>query len=105
MLKKNIEVALEKIHEGIFPSDSLSKLLVISGMDWQKIYLFGILPLPGVVLGPLYLYFEYTMSKRGGTNINHDAHFYGALFGIIFTIALDPSLIKYFIGVLLNPPF
>ena len=39
VLKKNIEVALEKINEGIFSSDPLSKLLVISGIDWQKIYL------------------------------------------------------------------
>jgi membrane associated rhomboid family serine protease len=72
---------------------------------WQKIYIFGILPLPGVILGPLYLFFEYTMSKRGGTNINHDAHFYGAIFGLLYTIILDPSILKYFINVLLNPPF
>lgn len=72
---------------------------------WQKIYIFGILPLPGVILGPLYLFFEYTMSKRGGTNINHDAHFYGAIFGLIYTIILDPSILKYFVHVLLNPPF
>ena len=72
---------------------------------WQKIYIFGILPLPGVILGPLYLFFEYKMSKRGGTNINHDAHFYGAIFGLLYTIILDPSILKYFIHVLLNPPF
>ena len=72
---------------------------------WQKIYIFGILPLPGVILGPLYLFFEYTMSKRGGTNINHDAHFYGAIFGLLYTIILDPSILKYFVHVLLNPPF
>ena len=38
-LKENIEIALEKINVGIFSSDSLSKLLVISGMDWKKIHL------------------------------------------------------------------
>jgi membrane associated rhomboid family serine protease len=72
---------------------------------WQKIYIFGVLPLPGVILGPLYLFFEYTMSKRGGTNINHDAHFYGAIFGLLYTIILDPTILKYFINVLMNPPF
>jgi len=72
---------------------------------WQKIYIFGILPLPGVILGPLYLFFEYTMSKRGGTNINHDAHFYGAIFGLLYTIILDPTILKYFFNVLMNPPF
>ena len=72
---------------------------------WQKIYIFGVLPLPGVILGPLYLFFEYTMSKRGGTNVNHDAHFYGAVFGLLYTIILDPTILKYFINVLMNPPF
>ncbi len=72
---------------------------------WQKIYIFGVLPLPGVILGPLYLFFEYTMSKRGGTNINHDAHFFGAIFGLLYTIILDPTILKYFINVLINPPF
>ncbi len=39
ILKENIETALEKINIGVFSSDLLSKLLVISGMDWKKIYL------------------------------------------------------------------
>ncbi|MFK7968197.1 MAG: NAD-glutamate dehydrogenase [Rickettsiaceae bacterium] len=38
-LKKNIEAALEKVKEGVFSSDLLSKLLVISGIDWTKIHL------------------------------------------------------------------
>jgi len=37
ILKENIETALEKINIGVFSSDLLSKLLVISGMDWKKI--------------------------------------------------------------------
>lgn len=39
ILKENIETALEKISEGVFSSDSLSKFLVISGMNWKKIRL------------------------------------------------------------------
>jgi glutamate dehydrogenase len=39
ILKENIETALEKINMGVFSSDLLSKLLVISGMDWKKVYL------------------------------------------------------------------
>lgn len=39
VLKANIEIALDKIAEGVFSSDALNKLLVVSGMDWEKIQL------------------------------------------------------------------
>lgn len=69
---------------------------------WSKIYFFGIIGIPGIVFGPLYLFLEYRMSKQGGTGINHDAHYWGAIFGLIFTLALKPSLFLVFINSLLS---
>lgn len=69
---------------------------------WSKIYFFGIIGIPGIVFGPLYLFLEYRMSKQGGTGINHDAHYWGAIFGLIFTLALKPSLFLVFIDSLLS---
>jgi membrane associated rhomboid family serine protease len=69
---------------------------------WAKVYLFGIIGVPGIILGPLYLMMEYRMSKKGGTGINHDAHFWGALFGIIFTLLLKPAIFTDFLGQLLS---
>lgn len=55
------------------------------------------LPLmPAYIFGPLLLVGEYFMAKRGGTNIAHDAHISGAIFGIIFTIAINPTYIVNF---------
>lgn len=54
--------------------------------------LFIPVPIPAPVFGVLYLAYEYYMSRRGGDNIGHDAHFWGAVYGVIFTIALKPSL-------------
>lgn len=42
--------------------------------------------IPGFVFGPLYLALSAYMSKRGGDNINHSAHFWGAIWGIVFVI-------------------
>ena len=42
------------------------------------------------------------MSKKGGDNINHDAHFYGAVFGFIYPILIDPSLVLHFINQLIS---
>lgn len=69
---------------------------------WSKIYFFGIIGIPGILFGPLYLFLEYRMSKQGGTGINHDAHYWGAIFGLIFTLALKPSLFLVFINSLLS---
>ncbi|MBX7109250.1 MAG: rhomboid family intramembrane serine protease [Chitinophagales bacterium] len=53
---------------------------------------FYFLPMPGIVMGILYLGYSWYMAKQGGDNINHDAHFYGAVFGIVYTFLLKPSL-------------
>ena len=52
-----------------------------------KIGLFIIPPIiPGFIFGPLYLLMTIYMSKRGGDNINHSAHFWGSVWGIGFLI-------------------
>lgn len=65
-------------------------------------YFFGRIKIPGILVGILYLVFEYYMGKKGGDNINHDAHFWGAVFGLVFTISLKPSIALSFIDQLLN---
>ena len=64
--------------------------------------LYGILCIPGFILGPLYLIYSYYQGKRGADNINHEAHLYGALFGILFSIIVDPSVIGHFVGQVAN---
>src|SRR5258706_3751054 len=53
-----------------------------------KIGLFFIPPIiPGYIFGPLYLILSTVLAKRAQDNVNHSAHIWGALFGIIFVIA------------------
>ncbi|MEO6166980.1 MAG: rhomboid family intramembrane serine protease [Chitinophagales bacterium] len=63
---------------------------------------FYFLPLPGIVMGVLYLGYSWYMARQGGDNINHDAHFYGAVFGVLYTFLLKPSLGLDFIDKLLH---
>lgn len=58
-------------------------------------FLFFPKPLPAWVFGLLYLVYSWYMDKRGGDNVAHDAHFYGALFGVLYMIVLDPGLILH----------
>ncbi|GGG40135.1 rhomboid family intramembrane serine protease [Hymenobacter glacieicola] len=48
--------------------------------------------IPGFIFGFLYLAYSYYMGRRRGDNINHDAHFYGALYGIVLTLILIPKV-------------
>lgn len=65
---------------------------------WDKILLFAIIPIPGILFGVLYLAYCQYMARQGGDNINHNAHFYGAVFGFVFPILLKPRLFQMFLS-------
>ncbi len=69
---------------------------------WSKIYFYGIIGIPGIILGIGYLIYSYVMSKKSTDNINHDAHFAGAIWGAIYPLLLSFQLYKVFIHQLLN---
>ena len=67
----------------------------------NKVYFFGILPIPGIVFAGLYLGYSYYMSQSNAQdNIGHDAHFYGAVYGFIFPLLVDPNVYNVFINQL-----
>jgi membrane associated rhomboid family serine protease len=52
-----------------------------------EVYLFFIpIPIPGFIFAPLYLIVSALLDKRGRDNINHSAHIWGALYGLLFVI-------------------
>jgi len=61
------------------------------------IYLIPI-PIPGFIFAPLYLIYCQWMAKRGRDNIGHTAHFWGAVYGFLFPIIFQPSLIHHFLS-------
>lgn len=63
---------------------------------WNKLYLFGILPIPGIVFAILYLLYSQYMGRRDSGPINHYAHLYGALYGFLFPILTIPQSIMIF---------
>jgi membrane associated rhomboid family serine protease len=71
-----------------------SSILVYPG---GSIYLFPIpFPLPSWLFGIAYLIYSAYMGKKGADNIGHNAHFWGAVFGIVLTVILVPGVIPNF---------
>lgn len=67
------------------------------------VYLFFIpIEIPSPIFGILYLVYSAYMARRGKDNIGHDAHFWGAIYGVILTIAFKPDLIFYFLDEVMN---
>lgn len=58
----------------------LFRPLVGMGLFFIPIYIAGFL------FGAIYLFVSNLLERRGGGNINHSAHIWGALFGVAFTI-------------------
>jgi membrane associated rhomboid family serine protease len=61
----------------------------------SDIYLYFI-PIPGILYAILFLVYSYYAGRNRYDNIGHDAHFYGAIFGIVFTILVWPQVVPYF---------
>jgi len=54
--------------------------------------------MPAVVFGVLYLIYCNYAAKRAADNINHDAHMFGALSGLLITLVLHPHVVNGFIN-------
>ena len=65
----------------------------------QDICIFIALCMPGFILGSLYIVFSYLQGRKPNEKlkgINHDAHLYGALFGLLYCIVIYPQCIPEF---------
>ena len=60
------------------------------------IYLIPI-PVPGYIFAPLYLLYCWYMAKRNQDNIGHTAHFWGAVYGLLFPLVCRPDIFQHFL--------
>ena len=69
---------------------------------WSIIYVF-VIPCPAIVFGVLYLAYSVWADRSGHGNVNHAAHFWGALYGVAFAIVAEPRVVPAFLEQLASP--
>lgn len=55
---------------------------------WESIYIYGAIKLSMAVYAVLYVIYCIYAGKRQSDNVNHDAHLWGSVFGLAFTLVL-----------------
>lgn len=74
---------------------------------WARIY-FIIIPMPLILYAVVYVAMTVYLDRRTqgvGGGINHSAHLWGALFGLIFPIIFKPAIFLFFLQQLIHPTF
>lgn len=71
---------------------------------WQIIRIWFV-PIPGIIAAIGYLVYSAYMDKKGNDNVGHDAHFWGAVYGFLFTLLFDPTHGRIFFEQLIHPSF
>ena len=90
-------------YNAVGASGAISAILFASILFEPKmgIYIFMIpIPVPGYIFAPLYLLYCWYMARRNMDNIGHTAHFWGAVYGLVFPIICKPSIFTYFLAQL-----
>lgn len=51
--------------------------------------------IPGFLFGILFLVISYFLGKKGNSSINHSAHIWGAIFGVVFLLIMSQAFSSY----------
>jgi len=69
---------------------------------WSTIYVF-VFPIPAILYAALFTAYGFYAGRLGHDHINHSAHLWGAGFGILFTLCMEPRVGPAFVERLLQP--
>ncbi|GHE40125.1 rhomboid family intramembrane serine protease [Sphingobacterium griseoflavum] len=59
---------------------------------------FMIIPMPAYLFALLFVGYSMWAAKKSSDGINHDAHLFGALTGVLITLLMYPWVFRHFIG-------
>lgn len=69
---------------------------------WSLIYIF-VVPVPAILYAFAYVGYSVWAGRKGADNINHSAHLWGAGYGVVFSLAMEPGIAALFWERLTHP--
>lgn len=69
---------------------------------WSILYIFFI-PVPAIIFAVAYVAYSVWADGQNRGNVNHSAHLVGGIYGMLATIAVQPSIVSSFFRMLMNP--
>ena len=90
-------------YNAVGASGAVSAVLFASILFEPKmgIYIYLIpIPVPAYIFAPLYLVYCIVMARKNVDNIGHSAHFWGAVYGLLFPLLLRPDIFTHFLNQL-----
>ena len=72
---------------------------------WAMLGIFFAIPMPAILYAVIYLGYTIWMDLRQSDRVNHSAHLWGAIYGVVFLIVMDPRVVGYFLDQLSHPRF
>ncbi len=96
----------DSLYRSLGASGAVSAVLFafILLQPWSTILVFFI-PVPAIVYAVLYLGYTIYMDRQRADRINHNAHLWGAVYGVLVTLAIEPRVLAVFLHRLLQPGF
>lgn len=74
---------------------------------WSQLQLYGFIKMSALLFAVIYVVYCVYMGKQNQDNVNHDAHLWGSVFGLVFTLllvaVLRADLFPYILQDLQNP--
>jgi membrane associated rhomboid family serine protease len=75
--------------------------IILSPMT--KLMMFPIpIPMPAYIFAVIYVAYSVYMDRRQGDNVNHMAHLWGGLWGVVFMMVVYPDSLKSFFNQILD---
>jgi membrane associated rhomboid family serine protease len=71
---------------------------------WTMMYVYFV-PVPAIIFAVAYVAYSIYSERLAKDNVNHGAHLWGAAYGVVFTIAMEPRVLGHFLTELANPHF
>jgi membrane associated rhomboid family serine protease len=90
-------------YSAVGASGAVSAILFASILFEPKmgIYIYLIpIPVPAYIFAPVYLVYCIVMARKNVDNIGHSAHFWGAVYGLVFPLLLRPDIFTHFLSQL-----